>query len=216
MEHPVREIASVITTLTTGSVQEQQDTLTSFFVPHASFTHPLCRVPSFSKGTVPLAPGLESRWLLLCIYRWYRTLSPNIDIHIDSAVFDQRSGQLFVSIRQTFAIWFIPLYKAPVKLTTVLNLEQHPASETSPSRNGNTASSNSLSGPGQERLRYFIAHQEDLYQMNDLIQFVCPWLGPLLWFFWQLVSTGLCVAGAVVLLPLYLLLNKGAKAKKVQ
>ena len=45
-------------------------------------------------------------------------------------MFDQRSGQLFVSIRQTFAIWFIPLYKAPVKLTTVLNLEQHPASET--------------------------------------------------------------------------------------
>lgn len=82
---PVREIAGVITTLTTGSPQEQQDALNAHFLPNASFSHPFCRVPSFSKGAVPLARGVDSRWVLLCIYRWYRTLSPNIDITINSA-----------------------------------------------------------------------------------------------------------------------------------
>lgn len=81
----VREIAGVITTLTTGSPAEQQATLENYFLSNASFSHPFCRVPSFPKGTIPFLPNADSRSVLLQIYRWYRTLSPEIHITIDSA-----------------------------------------------------------------------------------------------------------------------------------
>lgn len=80
-----QEIASVIDTLTKGSPQQQEDTLNTYFLPNASFIHPFCRVPSFSQGSIPLARDLDSRWLILGIYRWYRTLSPRIDLTVDSA-----------------------------------------------------------------------------------------------------------------------------------
>lgn len=80
-----QEIASVIDTLTKGSPQQQEDALNTYFLPNASFIHPFCRVPSFSQGAIPLARDLDSRWLILCIYRWYRTLSPRIDLTVDSA-----------------------------------------------------------------------------------------------------------------------------------
>ncbi|KAG8416337.1 hypothetical protein J3458_006929 [Metarhizium acridum] len=210
MEHPAQEIASVITSLTTGSPQQQQDTLAEYFSPNASFSHPFCHVPSFSKGAVPLARNTDSLWVILCIYRWYRTLSPNIDITVDSAVFDQRTNTLYVNIHQTFAVWFIPFYSARVRLLTVLTLEQRTSSSSSAA-----ASRAALSGPGQERAKYYISAQEDLYQMNDCVQFLVPRVGPWLWLLWQLFSTSLCVLGALVLLPVYYLLNGGKTAKKV-
>lgn len=75
----------MITSLCRGTPEEQEVTLNSFFLPNASFTHPFCRVPSFSKGAIPLAGGVDSLWVILGIYRWYRTLSPHIDITVDSA-----------------------------------------------------------------------------------------------------------------------------------
>ncbi|KHN97085.1 uncharacterized protein MAM_05194 [Metarhizium album ARSEF 1941] len=207
MEHPVAEIASVITTLTTGSPQQQQDTLAEYFLPDASFSHPFCRVPSFHKGAVPLARETNSRWLILCIYRWYRTLSPDIDITVDSAVLDPHTDTLYVSIRQTFAIWFVPLYAARVRLLTVLALRKQ--------RSPSPASRAALSGPGQERARYYISSQEDLYQTNDCAQFLVPRVGPWLCLLWQLFSTALCVVGAVVLLPVYHVLNGSKTAKRV-
>ena len=134
------------------------------------------------------------------------------------AVFDQRSSILYVSIRQTFALWFVPLYRAPVKLVSVLHLSQRASWDASESvaRSAVTEGrepSAALSGPGQERLRYYIDSQEDLYQANDCVQFLAPGLGPLLWFAWQLCSTFLCVAGSVLLWPLYLVLNQGASSK---
>ncbi|RFU76648.1 flavin-binding monooxygenase [Trichoderma arundinaceum] len=104
MENPVQEIASVIDTLTKGTPQQQQDTLNTYFLSNASFIHPFCRVPSISKGSIPLARDVDSRWLILGIYRWYRTLSPRISLTVDSSVFDQRNRTLYVSIRQTFSI----------------------------------------------------------------------------------------------------------------
>lgn len=80
-----QEIASVIDTLTKGTPQQQEDALNTYFLPNASFIHPFCRVPSFSQGSIPLARDLDSRWLILGIYRWYRTLSPRIDLTVDSA-----------------------------------------------------------------------------------------------------------------------------------
>lgn len=81
----MKEIGSVIKTLAGGDPDEQQATLQEYFLPNASFTHPFCHVPSFSKGELPLAGGIDSLWVILGIYRWYRTLSPHIDIKVDSA-----------------------------------------------------------------------------------------------------------------------------------
>ncbi|KJZ76491.1 hypothetical protein HIM_04220 [Hirsutella minnesotensis 3608] len=208
MEHPVREIGGVITTLCTGNPSEQTEALETYFLSNATFTHPFCRVPSFFKGTVPFAPNLDSRRVILFIYQWYRFLSPHVDITIDSAVFDQRTGQLFVSIRQIMTIWFLPFYKAPVSLVTVLQLRQR---VTSPDASRESAA---LAGPGQERTRYFIASQEDLYQFNDCVQFVLPRIGPFFWNIWQLFATFLCIVGAILSMPLFLFLNRNMSAKK--
>ncbi|KAF7560439.1 hypothetical protein G7046_g3725 [Stylonectria norvegica] len=218
MEHPVKEIAGVITTLTQGTPEQQEATLRDYFLPNASFTHPYCRVPSFSKGAIPLASGIDSLWVILAVYRWYRTLSPHIDIKVDSAVFDQRSGLLYVSLRQTFAVWFIPLYKAPVRLVSVLQLTQRSLS----SPDGFTSDDSTLSESSTKKhnatrsankSKYFIASQEDLYPVTDCIQFLLPGLGPFLWFLWQLYSTWLCVMGSMIFLPLYLVLNRSPKGK---
>ncbi|KAF5640532.1 flavin-binding monooxygenase [Fusarium sp. NRRL 52700] len=209
MEHPVKEIGGVIKSLTQGSPDVQESTLREYFLPNASFSHPYCRVPSISKGQIPLAGGLESIQLILAIYRWYRTLSPHIDLKVDSAAFDQKSGLLYVSIRQTFALWFIPLYKAPVKLVSVLQLTQL-SPESSSEDEGSEDSK-----PRRQNPRYYIASQEDLYPVNDCIQFLCPGLGPFLWTIWQLYSTWLCVMGSLLFLPVYFLLNgTPSKTKK--
>ncbi|EGU82438.1 hypothetical protein FOPG_04188 [Fusarium oxysporum f. sp. conglutinans race 2 54008] len=209
MEHPVREIGGVIKSLTQGSPDVQESTLREYFLPNASFSHPYCRVPSISKGQIPLAGGLESIQLILAIYRWYRTLSPHIDLKVDSAAFDQKSGLLYVSIRQTFALWFIPLYKAPVKLVSVLQLTQ-----LSPESSSEDEGSMDRK-PRRQNPRYYIASQEDLYPVNDCIQFLCPGLGPFLWTIWQLYSTWLCVMGSLLFLPVYFLLNgTPSKTKK--
>ncbi|CCT66743.1 uncharacterized protein FFB20_07304 [Fusarium fujikuroi] len=209
MEHPVKEIGGVIKSLTQGSPDVQESTLREYFLPNASFSHPYCRVPSISKGQIPLAGGLESIQLILAIYRWYRTLSPHIDLKVDSAAFDQKSGLLYVSIRQTFALWFIPLYKAPVKLVSVLQLTQ-----LSPESSSEDEESED-SKPRRQNPRYYIASQEDLYPVNDCIQFLCPGLGPFLWTIWQLYSTWLCVMGSLLFLPVYFLLNgTPSKTKK--
>lgn len=85
-----REIGGIIKTLTTGSPPEQEAMLNTYFVPDASFVHPYCVVPAFPKAAIPLAPSMDSRWLLLGIYRWYRILSPHIDIQVDSAGMSRR------------------------------------------------------------------------------------------------------------------------------
>ncbi|UKZ76971.1 hypothetical protein TrVFT333_004687 [Trichoderma virens FT-333] len=218
MENPVQEIASVIETLTKGSPQQQQDTLNTYFLSNAAFIHPFCRVPSISKGSIPLARDLDSRWLILGIYRWYRTLSPKIALTVDSSVFDQRNSTLYVSIRQTFSIWFIPFHSSSVKLLSVLRLAQGSSSEPgqlAPKFQPDGRNSSALAGPGQERLRYYIASQEDLYQTNDFVAFVVPYLGPLLVFLWQLYSTALSVVGSILFLPVYYFINSSqAKARR--
>ena len=126
-------------------------------------------------------------------------------------MFDQRTGLLYVSIRQTFALWFIPFYIAPVRLVTVLQLSQRAPCDSDETvvRNSVTEGREpvALAGRGQERAKYCIASQEDLYQLSECLQFVLPGLGPFLWRLWQLFSTVVCVFGSLLLLPLYLLLN---------
>lgn len=76
----------MIKALTQGSPEEQERAISTYFLPEAAFVHPFCRVPSFAEYELPLVGyTITSQWLILMIYRWYRILSPNIDIEIYSA-----------------------------------------------------------------------------------------------------------------------------------
>ncbi|KAK3954609.1 hypothetical protein QBC32DRAFT_335756 [Pseudoneurospora amorphoporcata] len=122
MEHPVKDVRGVIRTLCQGSPQEQEDALNRYFTPSASFVHPFCRVPHFDKIYIPGFGFMNSRQLIQYIYKWYKILSPKIDIEVESAVFDQRLSLLYINIAQTFSLWFMPFHKSPVRLVTVLHL----------------------------------------------------------------------------------------------
>ncbi|KAK5052555.1 hypothetical protein LTR84_002420 [Exophiala bonariae] len=112
MDDPVAEIPDIIRTLCTAPSDIQRDTIESYFTSTASFTHPFCRT-----GSSPW-----SRWLITQIYRWYKILSPEIDVSVDSVAFDPEKLLLYVSIHQNFKLWVVPFYNAPVKLVTVLQL----------------------------------------------------------------------------------------------
>lgn len=182
---------------------------------------------------------------------------------------DEKTNQLFVQASQIFRVWFIPFYKADVKLVVVLSLAPHTSGPdgslvpctiavgpgatgnggddsgtTSASQAGevsfadvvkyNTADEDKIpdkaggstaspqsqaagSGPvvqrGDAGIRYLISQQEDLYQVNEFIKFVAPFgVGDALWTMWQLVSTSMCVALAIVFLPFAKLFDKQKKA----
>ena len=78
------------------------------------------------------------------IYRWYKILSPHIDLAVDgvgkcmslvgitsamvdeNTAFDEQNLRLYVSLHQNFKLWVVPFYNAPVKLVTVLQLTTDP------------------------------------------------------------------------------------------
>lgn len=70
MENPTSEIEAVIYKLTQGSPRLQQQTLEKYFTPNASFIHPFCAVHG-------------NRDHILSIFRWYKVLSPRIDIQVN-------------------------------------------------------------------------------------------------------------------------------------
>lgn len=147
MEHPVKDVRHVIRSLCQGTSQEQRDAINRYYVPSASFVHPFCRVPSFKAVKVPGIGEVDSRMLVLVVYKWYKIMSPKIDVDIESVVFDQRANLLYVTAKQTFSIWAIPFHKAPVRLVTVLHLvpdqpqqQQQPSSQ--PQLNGTAHNSN--------------------------------------------------------------------------
>ncbi|KAK1759437.1 hypothetical protein QBC47DRAFT_371941 [Echria macrotheca] len=145
MDHPVKDIRGVIRSLCQGSPEEQQHAIAKYFVPSASFVHPFCRVPSFEGVRVPAIGNVDSRMLILNVYKWYKLLSPKIEVEIESAVFDQRTNTLYVTVSQVFSMWFLPFHAAPVKLVTVLTLDASESSEQKDGANGTAASSSSSS-----------------------------------------------------------------------
>ncbi|KAJ5052209.1 uncharacterized protein L3040_001968 [Drepanopeziza brunnea f. sp. 'multigermtubi'] len=177
MEHPKRQISHVIHLLTEGSPADQKKALHAYFLPDASFTHPLCRVPSFSHLNVPLLGEVNSRWVIWMIYRWYKILSPRIVAHVECDEFNQESSTLFVDIHQIFSLFFVPFYKADVRLTSKLKLFH-----------------------SEDDGRYYIASQEDLYQTNEWVKFVWPG-GATLIGLGQLFAAFLCIVGAFLLAP---------------
>ncbi|RMY76489.1 hypothetical protein D0863_01911 [Hortaea werneckii] len=142
MDDPIQEITPVVHLLTQGSPQEQEDTINKYFTPDASFTHPFCQTWSFN----------GSRKLIHSIFRWYKIMSPKIDLQVNSVAYDEANLILYLTITQTFAIWFIPFHRSPVTLTTVLHLTRSPSSK-----------------------KYLIKSQNDLYQVDQFVRFFLPW-----------------------------------------
>ncbi|PGG96004.1 hypothetical protein AJ79_09771 [Helicocarpus griseus UAMH5409] len=194
MEDPVAEIPHVIHLLTQSIPSVQKETIERFFTPSASFTHPLCRTGSFE----------GSRWLIVQIYRFYKIMSPRIDLDVHSVAFDKSNLTLYVTVSQLFRIFIIPFYKANVRLTVVLTLTPsttqtthagtptfiHPSAQPQTPTTTDTADhslssswisasdpNNPDSSPNADstsRTLYYISAQEDLYQASEVIKFVLP------------------------------------------
>ncbi|KAK5136995.1 hypothetical protein LTR08_001502 [Meristemomyces frigidus] len=170
MDDPVQDITAVVHKLTQGSPDEQQEAINTYFAPNASFTHPLCRTGSFN----------GSRQLILGIYRWYKIMSPRIEIEVTSIAFDEKKLILYLTIHQIFALGLVPFHQCPVTLTAVLRLSR-------PHSSG----------------RYYIQSQEDLYQTSEFVKFLLPFgVGSTLVVFWQLLATMGCAVMAMVFAPL--------------
>ncbi|KAL4940446.1 hypothetical protein BDV06DRAFT_196668 [Aspergillus oleicola] len=179
MEDPVNEISSVIHLLTQSPPSLQEATIDRFFTPNAAFAHPFCRVWS-SNG---------SRWAVKKIYQWYKIMSPNIDLRVDSVAYDEDNLRLYVSIHQVFSIWVIPFHMAPVSLTTVLSL--------------------TTNADADGKKRYYITKQEDLYQTSEFIKFVVPYGGQLAILLWNAFATLFSIVGVYLLYPVMIAEERG-------
>ncbi|EPE09390.1 flavin-binding monooxygenase-like protein [Ophiostoma piceae UAMH 11346] len=227
MENPTAEIKDIILTLCTKPRAEQQAAVVRYFVPDAEFVHPLCRVPPYKgdiagdvlpRAAVKASPHLhldrtrnvklESRRAVGAIFRWYKILSPHIEIGFESVAWDEDSNTLFVALHQRFALWFVPLYAANVRLVTELKLKpittdelrsyaEVAAAHAAASSSSPSSSAAPLVNGDAPKTRYYIARQEDHYQINDVLKFFSMQLGAFLWYVVQLFATLLSVGGAV-------------------
>jgi len=104
-------------------------------------------------------------------------MSPRIELEVDSVAFDPKTNLLYAHVSQTFRIWIIPFYAAPVTLVTLLSLVQD-----------------------KKTSKYLIQSQNDLYQVNEFVRFF--WFGgSILVGIWQLFAAFFCLIGAVLLWP---------------
>jgi hypothetical protein len=76
----VKEIPDVIRKLCQTPPSEQLETINTYFIPAASFNHPFCRTGAFEDGPF----GLNSRWLIINIYKWYKIMSPRVELEVNS------------------------------------------------------------------------------------------------------------------------------------
>lgn len=161
----MQDIADVVHRLTQGTPKQQEEAINEYFTTDASFTHPFCRTGSFE----------GSRWLIHAIFRWYKVLSPKIDLTVNSVALDETNLTLYVNISQIFSIWLIPFHRAPVNLTTVLQLVR-------------------------KQRKYYIQSQNDLYQVDQFIKFPpgLSHIGPLIVLFCNFIATFFCVIGAYI------------------
>ncbi|KAK0672306.1 hypothetical protein QBC41DRAFT_243954 [Cercophora samala] len=74
------------------------------------------------------------------------------------------------------------------------------------SRQNGGASGSQGQGGGQGNVKYYITHQEDLYQVTEFLKFISLAPGSMMYGTWQLFSTVMCVVGAIILGPLMQLL----------
>ncbi|KAI8633337.1 hypothetical protein F5Y19DRAFT_471609 [Xylariaceae sp. FL1651] len=211
MENPEKQIPDVIRLLTQGTREEQKKALNDYFLPNAYFVHPFCRVPSFEPKTfqVPFTNRtwtINSRWLVLLIYQWYRILSPKILLEVDSTAFDRRTNSLYATIRQTFTIWIVPfsLWQANVQLVCLLELAHLPVDDTDHhllSQDEYTQQDGGDNTALSSKKRYFVRGQQDHYQVNEFLKFIAPFGASVVWYLWQLFATFLSAVGVALLWP---------------
>jgi len=104
-------------------------------------------------------------------------MSPHItNLRINSVAFDDKHDILYVNLNQTFSIWLIPFHHSHVNLTTVLYLEKGVGR-----------------GVTDGKERYYIKHQEDLYQTDQWVKFPSPRILPAIVWVWQVVSALVCM-----------------------
>ncbi|ESK84744.1 hypothetical protein Moror_581 [Moniliophthora roreri MCA 2997] len=146
MQNPAEEITSVISRLTTTTSPEvQKATAEEFLTPNVGFRHPICSV----------SPGPGSRDALLGIYQWYRIMSPTIEAHVESVVYDAENEVVFAEVRQKFHIRISPFKPAWSRLIVRLELRE---------MNG----------------RRYIAFQEDFYHPDDFMNLILPPIAPII------------------------------------
>src|SRR5947207_5798326 len=78
-KYPATEIPSVVRSLVQSPPSKQHRIIETYFRPNASFTFPLCRT-----GSWELSRTVNSRLLIVALYRWYKIMSPHIDLSINS------------------------------------------------------------------------------------------------------------------------------------
>ncbi|KAL2837770.1 hypothetical protein BJY01DRAFT_220580 [Aspergillus pseudoustus] len=178
MEDPVAEVPKVIRLLTQSPPSLQEETINQFFTPSAEFVHPFCRIWSYT----------GSRWAVTKIYQWYKIMSPHIDLDVRSVAYDKENLKVYVTIFQIFSIWLIPFHRAPVTLTTILDLTTDPGDEREVAPEGSK--------------RYYIKKQEDFYQPSEFIKFVMPIGGHSLIMMWHAFASLFSIAGVFLLWPI--------------
>ena len=123
-------------------------------------------------------------------------MSPRIELIVNSVAFDEEHMLLYVAIHQIFKIQAVPFYRAPVSLTTVLTLTHDPAGLDRPQGQLEREVMK------QDRSRYYIQSQNDLYQTSEFIKFALPWgIGVAVVVMWGFLATVFCVIGAIIFAP---------------
>jgi hypothetical protein len=185
----------VILNLTQGTPLVQARTIDEYFTSNAVFVHPFCRTWDIE----------GSRWFVKEIYRWYKIMSPHIEIEVNSVgkppllyrllwmetetcpiAYDEQHLKIYANISQVFSIWAIPFHSSPVTLTTVLDLV--PRTKETPQ---------GVDGQDAQRMLYYITKQEDFYQTSEFVKFLTPSAAVPV-YLWQSFATLFCVFGVFV------------------
>jgi hypothetical protein len=191
MEDPLTDLPNLIHALAQSPPSFQKTLLETHFLPHASFSHPFVRTPSFDLGS-----GYNSRAVITRIYAWYKILSPRIALRVPSVAFDSGSGIAYATVVQQFGVWFVPFYNAEVELVVRLRLvhDRHWG-------------------------KWFVVAQDDCYPVLEATKFL--WLGiwRLVWI-WQVLAALVCFVCAFFGAPAswlsekYIMQEEGARAAR--
>ncbi|GIK06001.1 hypothetical protein Aspvir_010119 [Aspergillus viridinutans] len=106
-----------------------------------------------------------------------------------SNAYDESHLTLYITLSQIFSIWVVPFHVSPVKLTTVINLTTDSGVQKPSMVNG-------------DHTLYYIAKQEDLYQVSEWIKFVVPHVGHLFVLAFQSFATLFCILGVAIFYPI--------------
>ncbi|KAI3626299.1 hypothetical protein CBS9595_001660 [Malassezia furfur] len=146
MENPRKEIAGVVKGLCSAkNADQQRDTLQRYFVPDASFDHPMCAVLSY--------PNSRDTGVLP-IYQWLRIMFMDTLIEVHDVGLDTETNVLFLNVTQTLRCnlsWIRRFWAPTVDLVVKLDLVK-----------------------GKDD-KYYIKRQVDLYAIQEVFAILVPY-----------------------------------------